>query len=660
MVDTHPILGEALEHHQAGRHREAAALYRQALDADPREPTALYLYGLLSFETGQIETAIDLMRRVVEARPDHAQARFTLANMQHWRGDHEAAIDNYRAVIAHQPAHLPARIGLANALRDFGELDEALAACRAAQDEDPQSAAAHEALGGVLSALGRADAAIDAYRTAVALQPDLASAQVALALALLGQDRADEALQAADAALALDPLPADAWFVRGSALKAQGRLQRAIDALEQALARDPEHAATHLNLGNIHGELEQGAEAIEHLREAISLDPTLKEAHASLGSIYLLTDQKADAERFSRLALAIDPDMVVPHQNLASLMAEQGYAADARMHRDAAYGRQNLFIDEARDPYRRVLILLTAESGNIPFKFLLPRQRYTRINWVVEYASAAQAANLPAYDLVFNAIGDPDLAGPTEAPVERFLEHCERPVFNQPDKIRRTYRHLIPDLLSDIADVATPKTLRLTADALARSGLAFLVADAGLDWPLLVRPIGSHGGKGLTRFEDADELPTAQLPPGRDAYLTAFHDYRSADGLWRKYRVIFVDRRPYPYHLAISNNWLVHHGTAEMEERPERLAEEMRFLEDPGAAIGARATTAIEAIGRRLDLDYGGIDFSVLPDGSVLVFEANATMLAHPEKADSVLAPKNPYVQRIFDAFEAMISARTG
>ncbi len=63
----------------------------------------------------------------------------------------------------------------------------------------------------------------------------------------------------------------------------------------------------------------------------------------------------------------------------------------------------------------------------------------------------------------------------------------------------------------------------------------------------------------------------------------------------------------------------------------ERRAEEARFLADPVAAIGARGMAAIREIGRRLDLDYCGVDFSVLPDGRLLIFEANATMLAHAE-----------------------------
>lgn len=652
MIDTHHILGEALEHHQAGRHDQAAALYREALEADPHEPTALYLFGLLNFETGQIEAALDLLRQVVEARPEHAQARFTLANIRHWRGDLYAAIEDYRAVTALQPTNFEARLGLAKALRDNGELDAAAVECRVALDAAPQDAEALETLGGIMSGLGRAPAAIEAYRTALAQQPDMATAQVGLALVLLGEGQADEALAAADAALALDRRAADAWFVRGSALMALGQGLDAVQALEQAVAMDPTQASAHLNLGNLYGELERGEEAVAHLRQAIGLDPMLKEAHASLGSLYLLTGQTAEAERFSWLALAIDPDMIVPHLNLASLLAERGEVAEARTHRDAAYRSQNLFVETAPRPRRQVLILSTAESGNVPFKYLLPRERYTRINWIVEYADEDQAARLPPYDLVFNAIGDPDLAPPTQARVEQFLKLCAAPVFNDPAKVRRTFRHLIPDLLADIADVAAPRSVRLTADA----DWAALIAEAGLTWPVLIRPIGSHGGKGLIRLEGPEDLAKADCPAGRDAYATAFRDYRSPDGAWRKYRAIFVGGRAFPYHLAISDDWLVHHGTAAMTKRPERLAEELRFLSDPQAAIGAKAMAAVGAIGRRLDLDYGGVDFTVLTDGTVLVFEANATMLVHLEAEGGVLAPKNPHVRRILDAFEAMVA----
>jgi glutathione synthase/RimK-type ligase-like ATP-grasp enzyme len=64
---------------------------------------------------------------------------------------------------------------------------------------------------------------------------------------------------------------------------------------------------------------------------------------------------------------------------------------------------------------------------------------------------------------------------------------------------------------------------------------------------------------------------------------------------------------------------------------------------------------AIREIGARMDLDYAGIDFSLTTDGKILVFEANPTMLVHPEKPNSPTADKNLYVDRILGAFEALL-----
>jgi glutathione synthase/RimK-type ligase-like ATP-grasp enzyme len=180
----------------------------------------------------------------------------------------------------------------------------------------------------------------------------------------------------------------------------------------------------------------------------------------------------------------------------------------------------------------------------------------------------------------------------------------------------------------------------------------------GMSLPALVRPAGSHGGRGLGLVEDEQGLVAAASAIGGEAYVTAFHDFASSDGFYRKYRMIFIDREPMPYHLAISRGWLVHHESSGMEDDGARQAEEMRFLEDPKAALGASALAAIAEIGRRLDLDYCGVDFSLLPDGRVLLFEANATMLVHPEGPDSLFAAKNPFIERIIERFQQMLKAR--
>jgi tetratricopeptide (TPR) repeat protein len=654
-LDATDLLAAALEQHQAGRHDDAERLYRRALDADPNEPTALYLYGLMAFEAGRAEQAAELFEQVVALRPSHVEAQATLANLRHWRGEHAAATAGYRRVLALDANRADAAIGLANALRESGDIAAAALAAGAATTRFAAEAAAWLALGAAQAGAGETEAAIAAYRTAVDLDPSATAARTGLALVLLDAGQAEAAVAEAAAALDLDPTLSEAWFARGAAALALRRPEEAIVALEWASSIDPSRAATQLTLGNAYAEADRAEGAERCLKAALALDPTLAAAHAGLGSVYLRAERRVAAERHSRQALALDPDMSVPHQNLASLLAGQGKLAEAKRHRDLAYAGRSLFVEPAPRPRLIVLMPTTAESGNVPLDHLMPRDRFSRLRWVVEYAGEDQARALPPYDLVFNAIGDPDLAGPTQAPMRRLLEVCEKQVLNPPDAVSRTRRDAMPVLLEDIEGVVVPAVARIAAADIQLMGLAGAIAHAGLAAPVLVRPIGSHGGKGLLLADTGPVLEA--LETSGDHYATAFHDYRSTDGYFRKYRVVFVDRRPYPYHLAISRDWLVHHESAGMAEDAARRAEEQRFVESPHSVLGEAAMTAVEAIGRRLDLDYAGVDFSILPDGRVLAFEANATMLVHPEAHDGVYAYKNGAVAAIVEAFEAMLLA---
>jgi tetratricopeptide (TPR) repeat protein len=653
MAGAPDVLALALERHQAGQGEEAGQLYRQALDADPTNPTALYLYGLLNFEAGQSETAAVLLESVVALRPEHAQARLTLAQLRHWRGEHADAIADYRRTVALTPDSAEAVVGLANALREAGDVAQAVVEGEAAAAHFPHFADAWIALGAARLARGDSAGAADAYERAITLDPDRAQARTGLATALLAAERQDAAAVAAAAAMAADPSSSEACFVRGAALRALWRTDEAIAALEQAAVLDPSRAAVHLDLGALYAERGAAAAAEASLKTAVLLDPALAAAHASLGSVYLRAGRQGEAEKHTRAALALDSDIVAAHQTLASLLAAQGWSAEAKRHRDRAYAGRNLFIERAPGSELTVLMPITAEAGNTPLRDLMPRSQVSRLRWVIEYADAAQIDALPPCDVVFNAIGDVDLAAPTAAPMRRFLSRCARPVLNPPAKVAGARRDRLPALLAGLPGVVTPRARRLSATVIARHGLANAVKRAGLAPPLLLRPVGAHGGRGLVRVESSAEL--AGLVLAGDLYATAYRDYRSADGLYRKYRVIFVDRRAYPYHLAISPDWLVHYESAGMAGYAARRAEEAAFLADPGAVLGSPALTAITAIGQRLDLDYAGMDFGMLANETVLVFEANATMLAHKEESDGPFAYKNAAVAAIASAFKRML-----
>lgn len=654
MDDRAATLTLALRHHRAARHVEAAALYCRALDGNPSDAAVVYLYGLLQIERGEFEGARETLCNLIRLRPDLAEGHLALARLLTLGGEHQAALAPYRSAVALRPDDAEPALGLARALHAAGESSAALAQCSANLARWPHLAAAHEALASARLAAGQAGDAAASFRTAISLEPKLATGWIGLARSLLCLGRSTEAMAAIGTLLEIDPLAseiqAEAWFLRGTACKVRLEFPAAIAGFERAIAVNPRHAAAHLNLGNCFAACERWHEAERHLRRALALDPALKEAYASLGSVLLRTGAEARAEQSCRQALALDPTMVVAHQNLAAICQATNRATEAEAHRDAAYRKQSVFIEAAAEPQLTVLMPTTAEGGNVPTKFLFPRGRCTLVKWFIEYTTPGQEAGLPPYDIVFNGIGDPDMAGPATAPLARFLQSCRRPIINHPARIRPTRRDRLAGLLAGIPNLVVPEVARLdpAASPYRREQLRP---------PLLLRSVGSHGGQSVRLIESAAMLVAAKPDGAHALYATRFWPYRSADGYHRKYRMIFIARKPYPYHLALSRHWLVHYVTADMLSDPAKCREEKRFLDDPEAAIGAAAMDAIEAIGERLDLDFAGVDFSMLPDGRVLVFEANATMLVHHDDEAGPFAYKNRAVHAILDAFAAMVAA---
>ncbi len=374
---------------------------------------------------------------------------------------------------------------------------------------------------------------------------------------------------------------------------------------------------------------------------------------------YFMKGEAQTAARWYELALAINPLLAIAHQNLAAIHASAGNLEQARLCRERAYRIQRIFIESAGNAARRVLVLCVGQTaGNIPVETLLPAETVCRIKYIFDFASAEDEAQLPPYDLVWNAIGEPDVAAPLQQRLEHFMQRCGRPLLNRPAAVMRTQRHKLPLLLSDLAGVVVAPCIRVAAP-IRNEELGAQLAAAGIALPVLLRPLASHGGQGLQRCQSADELAQRLRAGDGPHYLTAFRDTANADGYYRKYRLIFIGGQPHAYHMAISRHWLVHYFSADMETTPWKIAEERQFLQAPAQVLGPRAWAAAQAIGQRLELDYAGIDFTVLADGSLFVFEANATMLVHRERESGPLAHKNIAVEQIVAAFEALQARRS-
>jgi len=537
-----------------------------------------------------------------------------------------------------------------------GHRAEAAAAYRQLLDHTPDHPEALLLLGLILADCGDATLAEDLLRRAVAVSPGNAMAWHSLAMLL--QTRGDDsgAVPLFETAVALQPGFAPAANDLGASLHRLGRRAQALAAFERAIAADPDFVGPRFNRATALAEMKRRDEAVAGFQDVLARDPSSREAWYSLGVTLTDLGRLDLAERACRQAIALDPAYDDATTQLAQVL-ERAHRGDEAAQVLLEHGRRLGVVvrPSTGEGKRRVLIIAGAASCNVRASYLFDAARYSTVAIHLPPsdpdAAAALAATLPPCDIAFNAIANMDRAGPFLETAEALIGRLGCPVLNPPAKVARTRRDSTPLELAGIPGLEVPATRRVGRDELA-------ALDIPVGVPVLVRPTGSHGGEDLVRVGDRAEMAALLAAlPHPEFYLTPYVDYRSPDGMYRKYRLIFVDRRVFPYHLAVNQDWLVHYFRADMEHQAALRQEEEAFLEDWRSVFPGRLGEAVEEVARRLDLDYAGIDCSITADGTVLLFEANASMLVHLHDPTETFAYKYRAVPRIFAALDRMVES---
>jgi hypothetical protein len=215
--------------------------------------------------------------------------------------------------------------------------------------------------------------------------------------------------------------------------------------------------------------------------------------------------------------------------------------------------------------------------------------------------------------------------------------------------------------LRGLPGVVTPRIVILPRRVLSGPDGSDALAQQGLAFPVLLRRPGFHTGRHFVRVDSPAALvEAADALPGEELMVIEFLDARGRDGKSRKYRVMTIEGRLYPLHLAISDDWKVHYFTSAMSGNAQHQAEEAAFLNDMPAVLGPAAMQALDSVRLALGLDYGGMDFGWGRDGEILLFEANATMLIQPPGPGSQWDYRRPAIGRALDAARKMLFDRAG
>jgi Tfp pilus assembly protein PilF len=148
------LLHDAVACYQAGRLDDARKLYERILQANPRDPDALNLLGVVLARQGNLGKAIQVLRRAVTVHPRFPDGLSNLSKVLLESGQPEAARATCAQALAYAPADPEILNNYGNALLALGQHQAALASYRAALAVRPGYPEALTNQGQCLLALG--------------------------------------------------------------------------------------------------------------------------------------------------------------------------------------------------------------------------------------------------------------------------------------------------------------------------------------------------------------------------------------------------------------------------------------------------------------------------------------------------------------------------
>ncbi|MGF6917947.1 ATP-grasp domain-containing protein [Paraburkholderia sp. 40] len=295
--------------------------------------------------------------------------------------------------------------------------------------------------------------------------------------------------------------------------------------------------------------------------------------------------------------------------------------------------------------------------ANTPFECLLENADL-QIEVLYVDARPLGDAELPEHDVIFVAACASDETAAVLAQIASLTSGRGCRVLNRSEHIAKTMRDTAYALLGAAPGICMAHTVRLSRERVneAVSGALQLSEVLGANYPLIIRPIGSHAGQGLAKVSDAQEL--ARYMAESDAveyYMAPFIDYSSADGLFRKYRIVMIEGTPFVCHMGISKEWMVHYPYAEMSTHPDRREEESHLMASFDTDFAVRHREAFRNVAELTGLDYVGFDCAETSDGRLLIFEIATGMVVHDLDDQSIFPYKVPQIRRVADAFHEML-----
>lgn len=309
LFDVDQAIRAALNLHQNGRETEAADIYRQILQIQPKHFDALYLLAVVHHESGDNLSAVPLLTAALEILPRHPDALTTLAQVQYLLNQPIYALAHAEAALAIRPDARACNVR-AQALLALGQHNSALSGTESAIKLAPNFASAYVTRGDVLCALNLHDQALACYFKATELN--------------FANRRFEDAISNLDLALTINPDNADIYLTRGNARLQLGQSKAAICDYDRAIAIRPDAHMAYSMRSSALQSLGRFEEAFESINHAIALDSNNFEYYWLRANNHSFQRNINEALSDYDRALKINPNCAESNYNQSVLLLTKG------------------------------------------------------------------------------------------------------------------------------------------------------------------------------------------------------------------------------------------------------------------------------------------------------------------------------------------------
>ncbi|MEM0980442.1 MAG: TauD/TfdA family dioxygenase [Cyanobacteria bacterium P01_H01_bin.58] len=428
--------------------------------------------------------------------------------------------------------------------------------------------------------------------------------------------------------------------------------------------------------------LEQLEEALSHCRHASQLAGDNVELLYVCGKFFLRAGKFDEATHILRRCLAVEPTHYDSSLVLSSLMNKAKQKQEAQTILRQAVQHHPYVWNQPFDPAKKTILRTRGidesaykiirrkngsykhvlRGGHFSIRNLVEKQDYNLAIFNVLNETVDTLTDLPQADLIINTIACPDLKRLSLLATARLVDRYPQvPVINNPRRVLKTTREHNALRLNIIPGVTFPRTERLFWDGTSVEAVVKEIAALGFKFPIIIREVGSQTGKSTAFLKDEASLRSHFQNSKADQYyyVIQFQDCRNSQGIFNKTRMFFVDSTLYPVANLFHDSWNVHSGDRYqiMDKQEWTQEQEKLFLKDPASYLGQANIEKLYRIRDIVDLDFFGLDFTVLEDGTLFIFELNAAM-RHNFDHTGNFPYTRPYLEEISYAFNRMIQSR--